>query len=124
MRDLLGRQFEELSIALRTDLEVEAGMEQHNIPPDVKRNVVLILKEAVSNALKHGAAKTITVRMHVGMTELTLQVEDDGKGFDTSNARAGGNVLINLRRRAEAIGSELTLESDGTGTRVAVRCGL
>ncbi len=124
VRDLLGRQFEELSVALRNDLTIEVGTEQRAIPPDVKRNVVLILKEAVSNALKHASAKVIIVRMHIGANELTLQVADDGKGFDPANVRAGGNGLGNLRKRAEAIGATLSVESNGSGTLVGVRCHL
>lgn len=124
VRDLLGRQFEELSVALRADLTVGTGMEQRDIPPDVKRNVVMILKETMSNALKHANAHAVSVRLLIGAHELILHVEDDGAGFDTSAERSHGNGLGNLRKRSEAIGGTLEVESDGAGTRYALRVPL
>jgi len=123
VRNMLGRQFEELSIDLRTDLNIEAGQELRDIPPDVKRNVVLILKETVSNALKHAQARTISVKLHIGADELTLRVEDDGIGFDP-RSKNGGNGLGNLRKRSEAVSGALDMVSDGAGTRYTLRVPL
>ncbi|MBK6829675.1 MAG: hypothetical protein IPG92_02530 [Flavobacteriales bacterium] len=124
VRDLLGRQFEELSVALKADLSVEAGMEQRDIPPDIKRNVVMILKETVSNALKHAGARTISVKLRIGTRELALHVEDDGAGFDTSAERSRGNGLGNLRKRSGSIGGTLNVTSDAQGTRYALHVPL
>lgn len=124
VRDLLGRQFEELSVALRADLSIEPGMEQRDIPPDVKRNVVMILKETVSNALKHAGARTISVKLRIGTRELALHVEDDGAGFDTSADRSRGNGLGNLRKRSGSIGGTLNVTSDARGTRYALHVPL
>ena len=123
VRHMLGRQFEELSIGLRTDLTIEAGQELRAIPPDVKRNVVLILKETVSNALKHAQARTISVKLRIGADELTLRVEDDGRGFEPSS-KNGGNGLGNIRKRSEAIGGTLDVRSDESGTRYELRVPL
>lgn len=116
VRNMLGKQFEELSISLRTDLTVEAGQERRGLSPDVKRNVLLMLKELVNNALKHAQARTISVRLHVGASALSLTVSDDGHGFDPSHTRPGGNGLGNLRKRAESIGAMLTMDSSPSGT--------
>ncbi|MEO8588275.1 MAG: two-component regulator propeller domain-containing protein [Flavobacteriales bacterium] len=120
VRDLLGRQFEELSIVLRTDLSVGAGMELRDIPPDVKRNVVLILKEAVNNALKHAGAQHINVRMRIDARALQLDVHDDGRGFDPALLNGRGNGLNNLRKRAESVGATLEMRSNGDGTHVVL----
>ncbi len=124
VRNLLGRQFEELSVTVRTDLAIDPGMEHRDIPPDVKRNVVMILKESVSNALKHANARTITVGLCIGADELSLRVEDDGGGFNTSAERARGNGLGNMRKRSEGIGGALEVVSDVTGTRYCLRVPL
>jgi signal transduction histidine kinase/streptogramin lyase len=116
VRNMLGKQFEELSIGLRTDLTLETGQERRDLPPDVKRNVLLMLKELVNNALKHAQAKTISVRLHIGASALSLIVNDDGHGFDLSHTRPGGNGLGNLRKRAESIGATLTMYSSTSGT--------
>jgi len=116
VRNMLGKQFEELSIGLRTDLTVETGQERRDLPPDVKRNVLLMVKELVNNALKHAQAKTIIVRLHIGASALSLNVSDDGHGFDLSRTRPGGNGLGNLRKRAESIGAVLIMDSSPSGT--------
>ena len=115
-RNMLGNQFEELSISLITDLSVDAGQERRDLPPDVKRNVLLMLKELVNNALKHAQAKTISVRLHIGASALSLIVNDDGHGFYLSRTRPGGNGLSNLRKRAESIGAMFTMDSSPGGT--------
>ncbi|MEO8067199.1 MAG: two-component regulator propeller domain-containing protein [Flavobacteriales bacterium] len=124
VRDLLGRQFEELQVELRTDLSIEPGMEHRDIPPEVKRNTVMILKETVSNALKHADARTITVELHIGAGELRMIVADDGHGFDQTANGSRGNGLGNLRNRSEAIGGTLEAHSDATGTRYALHVPL
>ncbi|MBL0128560.1 MAG: hypothetical protein IPP83_14145 [Flavobacteriales bacterium] len=123
VRDLLGRQFEELTIDLRTELTIEPGMERRDIPPDVKRNTVMILKETVSNALKHADARTITVKLHIGVLELLMDVEDDGHGFDQANGSRGYGQG-NLRKRSDAMGGTLHVMSDATGTRLTLRVPL
>ena len=53
-----------------------------------------------------------------------MQWRDDGRGFDADAKRAttlGGNGLVNMRRRVERLGGEITFESeDGKGTRVRI----
>ncbi|MBL7938457.1 MAG: hypothetical protein JNL43_03780 [Flavobacteriales bacterium] len=120
IRDQLGRQFEDLSIKLRTDLAIEAGQEHRDIPPDVKRNVLLILKETVSNALKHAQAKSIHVDLYIGVMELVLKVADDGRGFMPDGVTRG-NGLGNLQKRASELRGVLHTESDVSGTRYELR---
>lgn len=77
-----------------------------------------ITREAVSNALRHGAATWITVslRRQDGVTE--LEVTDDGRGFDSS-AASPGKGLGNFVERARELGARLTVDSQpGRGTRV------
>ena len=96
------------------------------LPPDVRHNIFLIVKEALTNALKHaGAQARSSVQAKVSGNTLEILVQDDGKGFDpASPAESRRNGLGNMRRRAEAIGGSLELQSTpGTGTtlRLVVR---
>jgi signal transduction histidine kinase len=78
-----------------------------------------IAREAISNALRHGGASQITVRMHKGDGEICLLVQDDGKGFDPATGREGGHGMSNMRARAERIGASLRVASEpGHGTRI------
>lgn len=119
LRNMLGKQFEDLPVEMRMDLSIRPGDEELLIGPDVKRNVVLILKEAVNNALKHSGADRLHVTLVVGGGSLDLEVSDNGSGFDAVSKAGTGNGLQNLRKRAESIGGELTFISLGTdGARV------
>lgn len=86
---------------------------------DQSVQVLQIAREAVSNALRHGGASLVTLRMHTSDREICLLVQDDGKGFDPTVRREGGHGLNNLSARATGIGAQLRIESQpGHGTRV------
>lgn len=77
-----------------------------------------IAREAVSNALRHGHASQVTIRLHPGDGAVCLLVQDDGRGFDPQRVQLG-HGLGNMRARAERIGGNVRLESTpGTGTRL------
>lgn len=125
VRSSLGRQFDKMDVDLRLDLEMPAGEEEMTLPPEVKRNTVLILREAVNNALKHASAGVVEVRLHLAGDLLELVVKDDGAGFDPEARAHAGNGLPNLRKRAAAAGGTLTLDSGpGHGTVVRFTCPL
>jgi two-component system sensor histidine kinase UhpB len=83
--------------------------------------VLRILQEAVSNALRHGDASELHLRMALdpGSQRLKIALRDNGRGVDA--AAAPGRGLANMRQRAAAIGAELGLHSDATGTTVSLR---
>jgi signal transduction histidine kinase len=78
-----------------------------------------ISREAVSNALRHGRATLVTVRVHKGDHEVCLLVQDNGAGFDAAHRRDGGHGLGNMQARAAAVGATLHITSrPGEGARV------
>jgi signal transduction histidine kinase len=85
-----------------------------------------IVTEAFSNVLRHAHATTVTVRMACTRRRFTLEVRDDGAGFDPSSDGTGGRQgrsqgLENIRRRAEMLGADLTVDSaPGRGTAVSL----
>ncbi|MEO1630255.1 MAG: two-component regulator propeller domain-containing protein [Bacteroidota bacterium] len=99
-----------------------------SVPPrsvttEFRRNVFLVLREAVHNLVKHAGAQRVTVTVTVTGEALTLTVEDDGQGF--ASGRRFGNGLGNMRERAEEIGGALTVESElGAGTRIRLAAPL
>ena len=77
-----------------------------------------IAREAVSNALRHGGASLINLRVHQNETEVCLLVQDNGTGFDPA-ARSAGHGLANMRARAQQVGATLRLTSQpGQGARL------
>jgi signal transduction histidine kinase len=90
----------------------------------VENNLLRIGTEAMTNAVKHAAARSVAVRLVFGTDEILLEVRDDGKGFDASRSTtlaAGHFGWLGIRERAERIGAKLQIESQpGRGTRVVV----
>jgi signal transduction histidine kinase len=90
----------------------------------LERNLAGIAAEAVTNAVKHGRASTIQVRLRFEPEGIQLQVRDNGTGFDPaekSRSEAGGFGLVGMRERAEAIGGEFLIHSHrGEGTSITV----
>ena len=83
-----------------------------------------IAQEAVANAVRHGKCTSIMIKIELSGDDLTLIVEDNGRGMrKTQNTQNDGMGLRTMRYRAQAIGANLVIEPRiGGGTRV--RCQL
>lgn len=89
------------------------------LTPEQTLEALQIAREAVSNALRHGGASLLTVRVHKGDGEVCLLVQDNGRGFDAASRRDGGHGLGNMHARAATIGATLQITSrPGEGARV------
>ena len=78
--------------------------------PNLRREILLIVKEGVTNIVRHANCTDASIDLGIGHHKLTLQIRDNGRGFDPAAAPAG-NGLRSMRRRAEALGGDLQLES-------------
>lgn len=78
-----------------------------------------LIREAVSNAIKHAGARRVEVTIRLGNDWLELKVADDGKGLPAQKASLG-NGLGNMKIRVESFGGEMALES-GAGTSLLAR---
>ena len=89
------------------------------IAPDRSADVLNILREAVSNSLRHAGGLTLTLHAQRGEGSVIFAVQDDGAGFDQSGGAGHGHGLANMQARAQALGGELRVVSaPGKGTRV------
>jgi signal transduction histidine kinase len=90
------------------------------ISPAHVAEIMNILREAVSNSVRHGRARTITLRAGRSDQEVAIAVHDDGRGFVPGIGRSSaGHGLTNMQARAAALGGSLRIESSlGNGTRV------
>jgi signal transduction histidine kinase len=101
---------------VRIDEAAEARLD-----PRQMTDALQIVREAVSNALRHGAASRITIRLHEDRDRLALLVQDDGVGFDSAAAPRDGHGLTNFRARAHSLGADFRLDSQpGHGTRIVL----
>ncbi|GAA3423399.1 hypothetical protein GCM10018953_05820 [Streptosporangium nondiastaticum] len=81
--------------------------------------VLRVAQEALHNAARHAAARTVTVRLGCEGDRLVLEVRDDGRGFDVAAATGRGLGVASMRERAGALGGDVRVTSrPGAGTLV------
>lgn len=101
--------------------EVEGGMAGLNLAMETRRNLYLIYKEAVNNAVKYSGCTTLKASIRKENEGFVMEIADDGIGFDTTKRHAG-NGLLNMRRRAAEIKGALDINAaKEVGTRVIFR---
>lgn len=93
-------------------------LEKWKLTMEQRKNIYLIFKEAVNNAVKYSGTEKIEVKAGTHNKELTLLVKDQGKGFDP-DATAGGNGLDNMKNRAQELNGRLKITSEtGKGASI------
>ncbi len=91
---------------------------------EVRRHLLLSVKEVLHNIVRHADAKRATIEIKVRDKELGITIEDDGVGFDPE-ATYDGQGLQNLRRRAKEMGADLIVQSNPSGgTHMAIHINL
>ncbi len=104
----------------RCRLNVPDELPAQPLPPDVRHNIFLIVKETLTNVLKHANATEVLLQIKAAPQSLEIIIADNGRGFNASAAATGQrNGLGNMNRRAAAVGGKLTLTSaHGQGARM------
>lgn len=109
-------------------IDVQAVGDQDRLPAEVKTALYRTVQEALTNVLKHAAARNVSVLLERKEGKLRLIIEDDGRGMNpyaSTNPRPGSGPprlgLSGIRERISAIGGTLTLESaPGSGTTLFI----
>lgn len=92
------------------------------LPPLLQATVFRIVREAVTNARRHGHAEIIEIRLTDVANHVVIEVQDDGRGFDPSQVPQNRYGLEGIRERAKLFGGGATIESKlGKGTRITVK---
>jgi signal transduction histidine kinase len=107
-------------LARRHDIRIATTIEPTvMVTPEQAEAILRITGEALRNAVRHGQATCVAVRLTEDPLELT--VDDDGSGFDPNERNSGGFGLTSMRERAEGAGASYALTSQkGRGTKVQV----
>ncbi|MEQ0561744.1 sensor histidine kinase [Amycolatopsis sp. NEAU-NG30] len=101
-------------LTVRTEIDGDA----RDLPPEVEHVAFRVVQEALTNVAKHAGAKTVVVRLGYGDGELSVQVDDDGRG----GTAPPGNGIRGMAERARALGGEVTAAPRaGGGYRVHAR---
>lgn len=103
------------------EIAVDTSGEVGEIPPSAAAVLYRVAQEALSNAVRHGDAESIAVTVQAGNGTATLEVADDGRGFDPAEAesRRPGMGLFSMRERVSLADGRLNIVSaPAAGTRV------
>ncbi len=86
---------------------------------EIRRNVFLVVKEALNNVLKHSGATEVTITLERVADGLKLFIHDNGKGIDFEKLRQFGNGLKNMKKRMDDISIIFTIENNN-GTLITL----
>jgi signal transduction histidine kinase/ligand-binding sensor domain-containing protein len=107
---------------IRCRLDVAPDLPGIALTAEVRHNVFLVAKEALNNAIRHSGAKEIGLRLAVSDGVFTLEVADNGRGFDPEANRETGDGLRNMAERMQEVGGQIEVTSAAAqGTTVALR---
>jgi signal transduction histidine kinase/DNA-binding response OmpR family regulator len=114
------------SFRKKNQLEVEylaTGLDGERLPEDIETAIYRIMQEALTNVIRHAQATKVAIIMGRRNDEVSLIIEDNGRGFDVEEALRRGRLgLLGMRERSEMLGGTVTIESaPGRGTTLYVQ---
>ena len=110
---------DDMSVSLAIPVKLVAA--QFHLPPEAELAVYRFVQEALTNIGKYAAAKQVEVTLKEVDGSATVEVVDDGVGFDPQASRAGHHGLAGMQFRAESLGGTMSVSSaPGRGTRVHI----
>lgn len=113
--------FEILS-AVDCVLEVNIEEDFFGIPLNQaqRKNLLLIMKEAINNSAKYSKATRVELKIEVGSDSYTVYISDNGVGFDSDKVDKG-NGMVTMRRRSLELGGTFDLKSSENGTDLIIQ---
>lgn len=110
-------------------VERRLGMTAHlewtgsaRIPDSLEVELYRIVGEALNNSLRHAQARCVWVRVRVATYLISVEVEDDGVGFEIDSLSQGGLGLLSMNERSRKLGGNLkVVSSAGKGTRISFK---
>jgi len=107
---------------IRPRLEVMESAPPAALAPEVRHQLLLVVKEAMNNVVKHSSASEVTLSLSLVEDTLEIRLKDNGRGFDPGTlAQSKRHGLKNMRARVEQLGGRLEATSEpGRGTEIRI----
>ncbi len=121
---IVAYQKQTAALCARHKIEVvaELGSDEPPLSLEAKEALYRIALEAIQNTIKHAHATRVNLRLNVSPSSVSLEIKDNGKGFDPNRPHDGHYGLHTMRERALQYGGQFELESaPGQGTSVRVK---
>ncbi|HWF18863.1 MAG TPA: two-component regulator propeller domain-containing protein, partial [Verrucomicrobiae bacterium] len=100
---------------LRYRLDVPSQLPVTDISPEVRHNVFLTAKEAITNVVRHAKATEVWLRLKLEPTRFILELQDNGRGPSGLEGKSTRNGLRNMHKRMEDIGGSFALTAAPEG---------
>jgi ligand-binding sensor domain-containing protein/signal transduction histidine kinase len=98
----------------------DAQADRLKLGPAQRRHLYLVVKEALTNAVRHAGCHSVTIAINTAGHLLQIEIADDGDGFDPQDA-GEGHGLQNMRRRLSELGGQVSIEAcNGNGTHLKI----
>ncbi len=123
VKDFISR----INIARKINIHFESnGFEEDMLDETGKLMLYRIIQESVNNAMKYAEASNINIQLSADIHEISLLMEDNGKGFDVMEAKQKGGIgLKNIQLRTEYLKGKLEIESSPqNGTTIIIEIPL
>ncbi len=92
-----------------------------NLSAEYRRNLFLVVKEALNNVVKHSGANKVVLRLNLNDHVITIAIKDNGAGFNTAQQSGFGNGLTNMQKRISEIEGDVEIKSsEGKGTEIII----
>ena len=121
LTDHVGHFRERSQLAVTLDA---AAWDVPSLPRDTEVQLLRVVQEALTNARRHAAARTVDIVLAVAGQVASIVVRDDGSGFDPASVGRDGQQHLGLqtmRERAESVGAAFAIRSQpGQGTEIQV----
>lgn len=125
LNETLAEMAEHVEQLYQIQCHVNVEIAPHIVDHQIATQLFRIAQEATTNAVKHGQAKTVTIGLQASPTEITLSIQDDGRGIDLTGNPTDGMGIKTMNYRADVMGGSLAIgrKEDG-GTQVQCRVPL
>ncbi|HNU87488.1 MAG TPA: sensor histidine kinase [Ferruginibacter sp.] len=109
---------------IECDYRIDQQAEQKQFTPESRKNILLIVKEAINNIAKYSEASNAEIQFSISGNDLVILISDNGKGFQADDVLTG-NGLKHIRQRAGEMGGDVEFSSNpGKGTKMNCRIPL
>jgi signal transduction histidine kinase len=102
------------------EVDMPEGRLDGQLGRDLETTIYRVVQESLTNVVKHARADSARVSISLGNGEITIEVEDNGIGFDSEEVTRGFG-LAGMRERVLLAGGTLEVDSSGGGTAVRAR---
>jgi signal transduction histidine kinase len=107
-----------------TGERIEVRGQGSPITPKKKLNMIRIMQESLGNIIKHAKATEVDISIKEKDGKITMEIKDNGRGFDSAIIQSKGYGLRNMKNRCDEMGAEFKIRSEiGKGTEIVVEMG-